>query len=721
MAFETMAEVRAVASVEAYAAQFLERARDVCGKPSFVCPECGNGSGSDGDGILYDEAHDRYHCFKCGRSLDIFDLAAAVNGWDGETRHGRGMAFRHVAEWAGCSNRGGAAPQGTPSKGAGQRVASEGVAARPVGRNATESAARRDVEPREIPEEAAKKAAEIKKNQQRQANYIAECQGAMTDDCPGMAYMNSRGFSADVVRFYGLGWDGWTRRVVIPWEAEGGYYHIDRAIDDPPSDGKGKYDKPAARYVGKQPIHNASAFDAGNKVEAVFIVEGMVDAYAIMASGYQASGLGGIGFESTIKEAARRRYPGTLVILTDFDDTGRATAEKALNMAHEMGVTAMLAPGLPEGAKDCGELYEKDPQALCGYLDEQYRAAQAEHEAEYAEALRSMRVTDTADTLTDIYTMRDAVAPVSTGFKSLDAAIGGGLFPGLVVLGAISSLGKTTLTVQVADHIAAAGRHVLFVTIEQSARELVAKSLSRTMRAMGNPAHDLATAQEMYDLTRRSTWQESKQGAFDAACSEYMASVAPCMHFIEGNGPVTVEDVLKVAKAMEAHDGTAPVVFIDYLQLLAPANERDSDKQTADKNVMALRQMARDLKTPVVVISSLNRSSYSGVISMDSFKESGGIEYGADLLLGLQPEGMADKAAQDKGASTKNADAAIEDCKRASERRCEIVVLKNRNGSLSTDPVPVTMRAASSVFEEGLGCSKAVADASAKRSSKKPL
>ncbi len=721
MAFETMAEVRAVASVEAYAAQFLERARDVSGRPSYVCPECGNGTGRDGDGITYDEANDRYHCFKCGRSFDVFDLAEAVNGWDGETKQGRSMALRHVAEWAGCSNSGAATFRDTSHKATESRVASETAASVPVGASAQKSAAHGNTEPRETPEEAAKKAAEIKRNQQRQAEYIAECQGAMTDDCPGMAYMNSRGFSADVVRLYGLGWDGWTRRVVIPWEAEGGYYHIDRAIDEPPYDGKKKYDKPAAKYVGKQPIHNAGAFDAANRIEAVFIVEGMIDAYAIMASGYQAIGLGGVGSESTVREAARRGYNGTLVILTDFDGPGRAAAEKTLNMAHELGVSAIIAPKLPMGADDCGELYEKDPEALRGYLYDQYRAAQAEHEADYAEALRSMRVTDTADTLADIYTMRDAVTPVPTGFSTLDAAIGGGLFPGLVVLGAISSLGKTTLTVQVADHMAAAGRHVLFVTIEQSARELVAKSLSRTMRAMGNPAHDLATAQEMYDLTRRSTWQESKRRAFDAACSEYMASVAPYMHFIEGNGPVTVEDVRKVAKAMEAHDGTAPVVFIDYLQLLAPANERDSDKQTADKNVMALRQMARDLKTPVVVISSLNRSSYSGVISMDSFKESGGIEYGADLLLGLQPEGMAAKAAQDKGASTKNADAAIEECKRASERRCEIVVLKNRNGSLSTDPVPVTMRAASSVFEEGAWCSKTATETPVKRSAKKPL
>ena len=57
----------------------------------------------------------------------------------------------------------------------------------------------------------------------------------------------------------------------------------------------------------------------------------------------------------------------------------------------------------------------------------------------------------------------------------------------------------------------------------------------------------------------------------------------------------------------------------------------------------------------------------------------------------------------------------IEKCKLSSERKCEIVVLKNRNGALAGEPVPVTMRAASSAFEEGAWCQLA------KAVKKKPL
>ena len=50
--------------------------------------------------------------------------------------------------------------------------------------------------------------------------------------------------------------------------------------------------------------------------------------------------------------------------------------------------------------------------------------------------------------------------------------------------------------------------------------------------------------------------------------------------------------------------------------------------------------MSRDLDVPVIVVSSFNRESYTQPVSMASFKESGGIEYSCDVLIGLQYMGM---------------------------------------------------------------------------------
>jgi replicative DNA helicase len=142
-------------------------------------------------------------------------------------------------------------------------------------------------------------------------------------------------------------------------------------------------------------------------------------------------------------------------------------------------------------------------------------------------------------------------------------------------------------------------------------------------------------------------------------------------------------------------------VFIDYLQLMASPDEHLSDKQAADRNVMDLRHMARDLKTCVFVISSLNRSSYSGGVSMDAFKESGAIEYGSDVLLGLQPRGMDDRLEETtENKQRMEARKMVKAFKSRSSREAELLVLKNRSGGLPDHGIPLAYDAMSNLFTD---------------------
>lgn len=85
---------------------------------------------------------------------------------------------------------------------------------------------------------------------------------------------------------------------------------------------------------------------------------------------------------------------------------------------------------------------------------------------------------------------------------------------------------------------------------------------------------------------------------------------------------------------------------------------------------MELKRISRDFKTPVIVISSFNRQNYNSEVSFSSFKESGGLEYGADNLLGLQFAGVgADKYNDTKAKSGKI-------------YHIELVILKQRNGEV---------------------------------------
>ena len=92
-----------------------------------------------------------------------------------------------------------------------------------------------------------------------------------------------------------------------------------------------------------------------------------------------------------------------------------------------------------------------------------------------------------------------------------------------------------------------------------------------------------------------------------------------------------------------------------------------------DKSVKILKQLSRDLETTVMAISSFNRMNYNTPVSMVSFKESGGIEYSADLVLGLQFSAFSD-------SSVDNKEIDFDEEKAKEPRKVELKILKNRNG-----------------------------------------
>lgn len=290
---------------------------------------------------------------------------------------------------------------------------------------------------------------------------------------------------------------------------------------------------------------------------------------------------------------------------------------------------------------------------------------------------------------------------VPTGLTTLDEALGDGLPMGaLVTLGATSSTGKTTLALQIADHIAASGRPVLFVTIEQGRHELVAKSISRLMRLQAKKYGWYSVSSSDVQSTKaRNSWDDGTWSAFNAACGDYGSKIAPNMYVMEIDKQPTTGDVRRAAEAIRKQRGQAPVVFVDYLQLLAPASDRMTDKQAVDHNVMDLRHLARDLVTCVFTISSLNRSSYSTGVNLESFKESGAVEYGSDVLLGMQPRSLMEKLDGVAEAKQKSVAREVErEFKSGANREVVVTVLKNRGGAVHPDGVPLDYSAISNLF-----------------------
>lgn len=252
----------------------------------------------------------------------------------------------------------------------------------------------------------------------------------------------------------------------------------------------------------------------------------------------------------------------------------------------------------------------------------------------------------------------------STGFKNLDNYLNGGLHAGLYVIGGVSSLGKTTFIHQIADNVANQRSNVLFFSLEQSKMELVSKSLSRETFKL-----DTKNA-----LTARNIMTGTKN---KNAIINYL-NTAKHLKVIEGNFNTTVNTIREYINNHIAINNDNPLVIVDYLQIIQSIDYKMSDKQKIDTTVTELKRISRDFNIPLIVISSLNRDSYLCPISFESFKESGGIEYTADVVLGLQYSKISDIAGEKNKTKQKEL---LKNEALNIPRQIELVCLKQRNGS----------------------------------------
>lgn len=260
-----------------------------------------------------------------------------------------------------------------------------------------------------------------------------------------------------------------------------------------------------------------------------------------------------------------------------------------------------------------------------------------------------------------------AASEIKTGFTRFDQ-LAGGLFPALYVIGAISSLGKTTFIHQMADQLAAAGKHVLFFSLEMSRLELATKSIARRTAIM-----DFDNAMTSLKIRRGY-----RSNILVQAAAEYCKAVEDRMNIIEGGFETTVQYIREYATQYAEKNNTKPVIIVDYLQILQGA-QKGTLREAVDFNVVELKRLSRDLNTPVIVISSVNRSNYLMPVDFESFKESGGIEYTADVVLGMQLACL-DEAVFNDEKKLKEKRERVKTAKAADPREVKLVCLKNRYG-----------------------------------------
>ena len=315
-----------------------------------------------------------------------------------------------------------------------------------------------------------------------------------------------------------------------------------------------------------------------------------------------------------------------------------------------------------------------------------------------------------SDVIDGLADLRDAADPWPLDLQGLNRLMGGAVPGAVTVILAQSGTGKTTLLVQEMVSLAASGRPVILLTGEQAASELVAKTLSsRIWTSTGANAGGLrVTAAAIRRASARERWCTAERRAFDDAVGWYRDAVAPNLYFLQPDGRPSLTDLEAAVSDVADARGEAPAIGVDYLQILGALDPktRDPERLIIDKNVTKLRQLARDFRAPVWVISSMNRNSYEdGAVTMAAAKESGGIEYGSDLLLGLQAFGICEARDECRArGESMGRDQVIKithDCFDRDDglRPLEVAVLKNRDGPAGGH-APLTLWLESSTYTD---------------------
>ena len=588
--------------------------RDRSGK-GYVCPLCGNGSGRDGDGVRENRNNpEHYTCFKTGcpsngRSMDVIDWYAMTHG----LTPGSNEAFDAIYTAAGI-----------------EIVKDESGATRPA------------------PKHEEKKAEEL---QHDYSGYIDQSAAGLNENA--LAYLHGRGFTDETIKRFRLGYDAALNAIVIPYNAAGTYYAT-RRID------RKEVRKPKTEEAGAEPIFNPAALtDAGEY--PVFIVESQLCAISIEQAGGRAVAIGGGGMSKLLSflEAHREEAKGKMLFLSlDNDDAGQAAQATMNENLIQAGFQAKDQN--PAGKyKDPNDFLQADPAGFAGTV--------AEIVAGYVKPdnVKTYLLTAFSE---DVQRFAEGKKR-KTGFYNLDYELGA-VYDALYIVGAISSLGKTTFCHQWADQMAAAGNHVLFFSLEQSRTELVCKSLARiSFKKHGRD--DARCALQIRGEFSSDTGELMR---------EYIDTVGDRMSIIEGNFGITVKQIRETTERYIRANNARPAVFVDYLQIISPMDARQDARAAIDRNVSALKQMSRDLKIPVIAISSVNRNNYNAPIDFESFKETGAIEYTGDVVMGLQLAAISSNQIFDADEKKMEKRKFIRDQFEKDPRMIELVGLKNRFG-----------------------------------------
>ncbi len=281
-----------------------------------------------------------------------------------------------------------------------------------------------------------------------------------------------------------------------------------------------------------------------------------------------------------------------------------------------------------------------------------FDVARTKQTTEYTDLRDVLRVN--LETITDARARGGALPGIETHFKDLDRALNGLHKSDLLIIAARPSMGKTALALNIAQNVALKGdgRVVIF-------------SVEMAKEALGNRLIAMEARVDSKKLETGNLNDDEMENVLEAV--NRMSEKDIIIDATPGISAMEMRNKCRRINAARKVD----LIVVDYLQIMSAAQTRDSRQNEVAEISRDLKQLAREMECPVIVLSQLSRASekrQGGHRPMLSdLRDSGAIEQDADVVMFLHREDYYRGADEPK------------------DNICEVIIAKQRNGETGTE------------------------------------
>lgn len=259
-------------------------------------------------------------------------------------------------------------------------------------------------------------------------------------------------------------------------------------------------------------------------------------------------------------------------------------------------------------------------------------------------------LTEAVDKIDTLFQTKEPITGLSTGYYELDEMTSGLQPADLIIVAGRPSMGKTTFSMNIAEHAAIkSGKPVLVFSMEMPGSSLA----MRMMSSLGRIDQHRLRVGKLED----EDWPRIVSA---------VSVLSEAKMFIDDTPALSPAELGARARRVVKEHGQLGLIVIDYLQLMQVPGLKENRTAEISEISRALKMIAKDLRVPVIALSQLNRSLEQRSDKrpvMSDLRESGAIEQDADLIMFIYRDEVYNPDSPDKGTA-------------------EVIIAKQRNGPI---------------------------------------